>query len=139
MELLGWPIEKRHKELTQPLPHIAIVNLEQFAWNLVFGGKQLTEGIDYTVRMSTSGTTYAMTHTSLIMPSSTIFNEGIGRYYGTVHTRVYGGLKVSIANAQVAITDEAYTGNALKPVLTAMLNNAELIEGTDYTVALPTT
>lgn len=41
---------------------------------------------------------------------------------------------VELADAEIAVADQTYTGNALTPAVTVQLNGTTLIQGTDYTV-----
>jgi len=47
----------------------------------------------------------------------------------------YAIVPENIAKAKVTVSDQSYTGKALKPVVTVVLNKKTLKEGTDYTAS----
>lgn len=89
-------------------------------------GKLLAEGSDYEVEFgdnSSEGLAYVKV-------------TGTGAYEGTLSGNYYSlGLeRVSIANAEVSIENQTYTGEELTPELTVTLAGEKLIEGDDYSV-----
>ena len=109
-----------------------------------YGGRQLVENVDYTVRYSNNvevGTatatitgkgnysgTKSMTFTIEKKPDGSSGNTGSG---GSTEPT-----KTSISNATVSgIANQTYTGTALKPKPTVKVGATTLREGTDYTLS----
>ncbi len=103
----------------------AVADLGDLVWSLVFGGSALREDEDYTVRKNV----YNMGIDFI----EYLFN-GSGNYYGTVHATVYRGAVVSIADADVSVTNATYTGKDIEPEVTVTLGGKKLVRNKDYSV-----
>ncbi len=89
-------------------------------------GKQLIEGVDYTVDF-----------TNNVKPGTARYvATGIGNYEGTVsgrfdifaQTSIEGKVEIS------AIADQDYTGQAIEPEVTVVMDGIVMLEGDEYTV-----
>ena len=105
----------------------ALADLGNLAWSLFFGGNELERDTDYTVRRTAYEGDEAC--------ADYVF-QGTGKYYGTVHARVYRKSQaIDLGRATIApIADVTYTGSAIRPKVTVTLDGATLREGTDYTL-----
>ena len=94
---------------------------------VVLDGKELKEGVDYTVTYSNNKE----------VGKGTITIKGIGEYEGSLNKSfTITKPKLSLNDASVTeIYDVAYTGNEIKPSFIVSYNGNILTEGVDYKVA----
>lgn len=91
-----------------------------------YNGKELIEGTDYTIAFTDN--------TNVGSASYTI--TGTTNFTGT-RTGSFDITAASIADATMEnIADQTYTGSAITPTVTLSLNGTDLVEGTDYQLAI---
>ena len=108
-----------------------------------YGGRQLVENVDYTVRYSNNvevGTATATisgkgNYSSTKSTTFTIEKKPDGSSGGTDSGGSTEPTKTSIGNATVSVANQTYTGKALTPKPTVKVGSTTLREGTDYTLS----
>jgi hypothetical protein len=87
--------------------------------------KTLTKNTDYTVSYSSN------TNAGI----GEVVIEGLGNYTGTI-VKAFPIAQANVSSFKIAaIANQSYTGNAIKPGISATFNNIALTEGVDYTLA----
>ena len=108
-----------------------------------YGGRQLVENVDYTVRYSNNvevGTATATitgkgNYSSTKSATFTIEKKPDGSSGNTGSGGSTEPTKTSISNATVSVATQTYTGKALTPKPTVKVESITLREGTDYTLS----
>jgi hypothetical protein len=94
------------------------------AVTVTLGTATLVEGTDYTVAYADNTG----------IGTATVTVTGTGNYTGTA-TGTFAIAPADLSAAVVSAGGQIYTGEALEPEVTVVLDGTTLVEGTDYTVA----